>query len=401
MEASEGLANKENFYPVSASYKQMHSVEDFLFPPSKTSNMREPDQGTFLGKRLTENLKELPSYYLQDHDRRPKTGFAEELRGEMTESEDANLGSFFNESKTRYNFSEKEFSLSAQPLINSDAARAARHFIGRPEEPQEIKSFDRGRVILNLGPDSDQVYNWDKLSEDIIGQADIDNYYGWYLSQSMANETEFALTVPQCPTDEVTNYVPPTEVVNIFAEEIISQKIESIKKTDEPAIELVVEEEDSFSEVTPVLTTNVGRKMVDPVMEAKLLAWLRRKCELTRTFPEKARIKSQALHFCQNEQFKASKGWVDKFFRRNAALIKELKIKIGIYDPSIDFYQKYRVGDETEDSILTKLRKKQRLIHPPGFKPISGLANRYSTERDYQTVVARSTGYSLRRFKLK
>lgn len=68
-----------------------------------------------------------------------------------------------------------------------------------------------------------------------------------------------------------------------------------------------------------------GRKMRDPGMEADLLYWIAgyvcSKCE----FPEKWLVKRKAVELSQDKYFKGSKGWYDKFDKRNRLFINELK----------------------------------------------------------------------------
>jgi hypothetical protein len=93
-----------------------------------------------------------------------------------------------------------------------------------------------------------------------------------------------------------------------------------------PVPQLQDAEEDSEAPVKiPENKCTPGRKMVDPSMEHKLLKWLQHQTLRTKTFPDKQSIKHKARELSIISDFKASKGWVDKFFKRNAEYIQILK----------------------------------------------------------------------------
>jgi hypothetical protein len=67
-----------------------------------------------------------------------------------------------------------------------------------------------------------------------------------------------------------------------------------------------------------------GRKINDNSMEKKLLLWIQKTFREEKTIPQNKVIKKKALSFSNNPNFKASKGWCDKFLKRNKKEIEEL-----------------------------------------------------------------------------
>lgn len=62
-------------------------------------------------------------------------------------------------------------------------------------------------------------------------------------------------------------------------------------------------------------------------MEQKLVEWIKLYIESHKEFPDNNLIKKKALVFSSKNNFKASKGWCDKFFKRNQDFFEELMSK--------------------------------------------------------------------------
>ena len=60
-----------------------------------------------------------------------------------------------------------------------------------------------------------------------------------------------------------------------------------------------------------------GRKTLDPEMEESLLTWIAEATRSSQMFPTRGLIKSRAKSFSKVRTVLASKGWCDKFFKRN------------------------------------------------------------------------------------
>ena len=60
-----------------------------------------------------------------------------------------------------------------------------------------------------------------------------------------------------------------------------------------------------------------GRKTLDPEMEESLLSWIAEATKNSQMFPTRGLIKQRAKSFSKVRTFLASKGWCDKFFKRN------------------------------------------------------------------------------------
>lgn len=67
-----------------------------------------------------------------------------------------------------------------------------------------------------------------------------------------------------------------------------------------------------------------GRKMTDPVMERILLDWIAEYFRQNSKLPEFKQIKQKAREVNRNKQFLASKGWRDKFMKRNRLFFAKL-----------------------------------------------------------------------------
>lgn len=75
----------------------------------------------------------------------------------------------------------------------------------------------------------------------------------------------------------------------------------------------------------PERKKGAGRKTMDPNMERNLLNWVANEFSKKGEFPDNKEIKNQAKIFSNQEKFKASKGWCDKFLRRNQRYFEMLK----------------------------------------------------------------------------
>ena len=75
----------------------------------------------------------------------------------------------------------------------------------------------------------------------------------------------------------------------------------------------------------PQRKKGAGRKTMDPNMEKNLLQWIAKEYRSTGGFPDSKEIKMQAKIFSHHEDFKASKGWCDKFIKRNYMFFEYLK----------------------------------------------------------------------------
>ena len=68
-----------------------------------------------------------------------------------------------------------------------------------------------------------------------------------------------------------------------------------------------------------------ARKLGDPMMEQNLTSWVKdniaKEIYVTRT-----EIREKARQFAGDKTFKASQGWLDKYFRRNSIIGEALRI---------------------------------------------------------------------------
>lgn len=71
-----------------------------------------------------------------------------------------------------------------------------------------------------------------------------------------------------------------------------------------------------------------GRKTLDPYMETNLLKWIEKSAKNTLCFPSRCIIKEKAKEISIVGDFLASKGWCDKFFKRNYERLEKIKSHI-------------------------------------------------------------------------
>ena len=75
----------------------------------------------------------------------------------------------------------------------------------------------------------------------------------------------------------------------------------------------------------PLRRKGAGRKTLDPDMEETLVGWMSEYVKKYRKFPVRNAIKTKAKNFSRIREFRASKGWCDKFFKRNEGVIIGMK----------------------------------------------------------------------------
>jgi hypothetical protein len=77
----------------------------------------------------------------------------------------------------------------------------------------------------------------------------------------------------------------------------------------------------------PERKKGAGRKTTDPTMETAILKWITDYFDGRGQFPTFREIKLRAKHLSNHQAFLASKGWCDKFIKRNILFFKGLKEK--------------------------------------------------------------------------
>lgn len=75
----------------------------------------------------------------------------------------------------------------------------------------------------------------------------------------------------------------------------------------------------------PLRRKGAGRKTLDPAMEETLVGWMSEYVKKYKKFPVRNVIKTKAKDFSRIREFRASKGWCDKFFKRNEGVIMGMK----------------------------------------------------------------------------
>lgn len=68
-----------------------------------------------------------------------------------------------------------------------------------------------------------------------------------------------------------------------------------------------------------------GRKKREPLMEAKLLCWIVTRFKEGNRLPNHHEVKEKAKELSELDCFKASKGWCDKFLKRNSKFFLEIE----------------------------------------------------------------------------
>ena len=89
----------------------------------------------------------------------------------------------------------------------------------------------------------------------------------------------------------------------------------------------------------PERKKGAGRKCTDQNMEVQLLQWIEQIFRDFGQLPDIRSLKIRAKELANNSAFKASKGWCDKFMKRNKTYFDQLsedrKIKLSITDCKI------------------------------------------------------------------
>ena len=112
--------------------------------------------------------------------------------------------------------------------------------------------------------------------------------------------------------------------MNIKKEAIRIARIKSIKEASD-IMNIPEKNIKRWMKNGPERKKGAGRKTLDPQMESKLLEWIANDYKKLGEFPDNKDIKLQAKFFSISPQFKASKGWCDKFLRRNQKFFEFLK----------------------------------------------------------------------------
>ena len=108
-----------------------------------------------------------------------------------------------------------------------------------------------------------------------------------------------------------------------------------------------------------------GRKMMDPDMEPKVLCWIQRYAHVYGTMPDKQLIKTTAREFNLCSNFKASKGWLDKFFKRNHEFIYGIQKKFKTDPEHIFMPYQYHIQTSDNDNhevLRMKLRRDRKVL---------------------------------------
>lgn len=120
------------------------------------------------------------------------------------------------------------------------------------------------------------------------------------------------------PSSDVETLEPPTQPTTSSNTPMTSaKKLVGVAPALKPVVPLQ-------AEPVCLAKSQSGRKLLDPAMEASLLAWIKQVIANTEEMPSNRAITEKALSFRKSADFKASKGWVDKFLRRNQFFFCEL-----------------------------------------------------------------------------
>ena len=233
-----------------------------------------------------------------------------------------------SESK-KHSFSDKLHSLFPQANINSDLQNNTQ--LATPNH-----SFDNHKddIIKALKTNIDRA---DQLKEDLMG------ILSKYVNQQHTRNDQFAEYKPkndQFLESAFNKNKKPDSVRSgsklkkrgNYKITSLSTKQAVIKRAHETSIKQAAREFDlpeknikRWIANGPNRKKGAGRKTMDPFMEIKLLDWIKKNTTMNNRIPDSSKIKGKARDMSKISTFKASKGWCDKFYKRNSDFFAELK----------------------------------------------------------------------------
>ena len=74
-----------------------------------------------------------------------------------------------------------------------------------------------------------------------------------------------------------------------------------------------------------------GRKTMNPEMEKEIIKWVIERIKEKKVMPRRKDILLKAMYY-KNEKFKASKGWCDKFLKRNRSIFERILESISKFE---------------------------------------------------------------------
>lgn len=105
-----------------------------------------------------------------------------------------------------------------------------------------------------------------------------------------------------------------------------------------------------------------GRKLVDPGMEPKLLTWIQDYTRKYKRFPARSLIKQVGKVLNKVKNFKASKGWLDKFMKRNGTFLARFRSSEGA-TPACEAKIMFKPEKNYPEHLLhMKLRRKRVVL---------------------------------------
>lgn len=351
--------NKENYHP-NLPQDTAQVVEDQSQDVPDASLRFESDP-VFLGKRKRMSITD---HFVSDVSNQ---NFRQQLWSgpEGPEFEEGRVAPIFKPQKAGLPFFEKEFSSSMPQLFPPDEGSADKDYLMKEEELLELQTLQKRGQMRGLRGEEYTGLNWHKRSESHFDFCTEDEYLSW-ADFNLEPQKEFQLDIPDNDSFGQTSRFPSFGYRKQSTDDSYHEERSSLPKLSKPPVEIPPHINEFDDNAQPELKVEVktvpGRKMVDPLMEAKILGWLKHYSERRKAFPDKHKIKEKALILTSCPQFKASKGWMDKFFKRNASFLQELKKKAGITAtlPFIPLVKPADVESQEGNLVLNKLRKRYR-----------------------------------------
>lgn len=287
-------------------------------------------------------------------------------------SEDDWAASILNFQKGSLDQHEKYIGYSQNFELNSDIQKLVIPLFGKEQKLPEICLNKRETSLADLNSASIIDFDCEKNIEQ-DHELFQDAFFSWNPMQTEYPNLDEFDKLPDSPTPDIT--IPAQAQVSF---ETITQAVHEIrvnidfdtqgKKEREESktqTEMKLESADSYrdtedeSDVKLSKKINPGRKLKDPQMEAKLLRWIKNFDKKNQKIPGKDKIKCIALELSTCKEFKASKGWIDKFFRRNEEFFNLIRIKPSIAAERIIV----REIDESSVNFKTILRSHRSRRH--------------------------------------
>lgn len=327
------------------------------------------EENPLLGKRKSQLSKESTLRKEVPLIKRPKridTGPSSSSYSDHLEEEE--FTSVLNVNGEHIPIQGKTAGFSQQLTVHSDATRAANHFVQTSETAQDYQP-----ATLNdfepYGGGSNLPYC--ESSVDMNVEIIQDPFHSWNLSSQQKIDRTLDIKLPgensqdsgsQPMIQEIVGH-PPTDASKMALE--FCQKKEDLVIDRE--LEFQFEQSMSASYLESDSRSRSGRKLNDSKMEKSVLNWIHSYHLVHNRIPSGDLIKKKALELSAYSDFKASKGWLDKFMKRNQGLLSKMGKEVSVSSVSLSreksYYSREQSSFESSQDQVSVLTRKSSVVN--------------------------------------